>query len=305
MQLLKYGLKDGQLVHIDNVSNGLACGCRCPSCGGRLEAHQGQKNQAHFKHYSSADCEHGSESALHIMAKNIIAKTKTVYIPYAPKNIYDWSARGKCYKFENAYIEKAVSSEIRCDVLLQTGDVFLNVEIKVTHEVDVSKKLKLYNENLRTIEIDLSDIIDDFNELRIRKMIESGVHTELIYSPKAREIHAKWLLGEWKDIFRDRIGHQYVKKCRYSDGKKITYFASMGEAYRSDHTSAECFYCNRGNFIPKNEEATHMLCCGLFDDLDFKTIDKIVDVKRKNDIVQYAELVVNGERVTYGKNRKV
>lgn len=43
-----------------------------------------------------------------------------------------------------------------------------------------------------------------------------------------------------------------------------------------------------------------MVQCGLFDDLDFKTIDKIVDVKRKNDIVQYAELVVNGERVTYG-----
>lgn len=300
MQLLKYGLKDDKLVHIDTVSNGLSCGCICPSCGGRLEAHQGEKNQPHFKHYSAVDCEHGSESALHLMAKRIIAKTKSVYVPNAPRDIYDWVPKGKKYTFDNVYIEKAISSVVRCDVLLEIGDVILNVEIKVTHEVDVSKKFKLFNENLRTIEIDLSDIVDEFNEGKVRKIIEMGTHTELIYSPKAKEIYAKWLLGEWKEIFRDRVGQPYVKKCRYSDGKKITYFASRGQQYREDYTDAACFYCNRGNFIPKDEEATHMLCCGLFDDLDFKTIDKIVDVKRKNDIVQYAELVVNGERVTYG-----
>lgn len=303
MQLLKYGLKDGKLVHINDVANGLSCGCVCPSCGGKLEAHQGGNNQYHFKHYSAADCEHGSESALHIMAKNIIADTKTVYVPNAPLNIYDLKPKGKCYKFDNAYIEKAISPNIRCDVLLESGNITLNVEIKVTHEVDPSKKLRLYNENLRTIEIDLSGLIENFDATRIRTVIETGINTELIYSPKAKEIYAKWWLGEWKEIFKDRVGQPYVKKCRYSDGKKITYFTSMGQAYREDHTDAECFYCNKGNFIPYDNYENGLLCCELYGDINFKLIDEIIEIKRKNDIVQYAALIVNGELKTYGKKQ--
>lgn len=297
MQLLKYGLKDGKLVHIDDVANGLSCGCVCPSCGGKLEAHQGQKIQSHFKHYSAADCEHGSESALHIMAKNIIADTKTVYVPNAPLNIYDLKPKGKCYKFDNAYIEKSVSPNIRCDVLLEISNIALNVEIKVTHEVDLPKRLKLYNENLRTIEIDLSEFVEDFNENQIRKIIESGSNTGLIYSPKAREIYAKWWLGEWKEVFHDRTGHPYVKKCRYSDGKKITYFVAC-DVYREDYTLSECHECYGGSEF--NEDKGYILCRGLYGDLDYKSIEKIIEIKRKNDIVQYAELIVNGETKAYG-----
>ena len=298
MQLLKYGLKDGKLVHINDVANGLSCGCVCPSCGGKLEAHQGGNNQYHFKHYSAADCEHGSESALHIMAKNIIADTKTVHVPNAPLNIYDLKPKGKCYKFDNAYLEKAISPDIRCDILLESGNIALNVEIKVTHEIDSSKRLKLYNENLRTIEIDLSEFVEDFNEIKVRKIIESGSNTELIYSPKAREIYAKRWLGEWKEIFHDRTGHPYVKKCRYSDGKKITYFVA-GDVYREDYTSAECHGCYGGSEF--NEDKGCFLCRALYGNLDYKSIEKIIEIKRKNDIVQYAELIVNGETKTYGK----
>lgn len=299
MQLLKYGFKDGKLVHVDTVSRGLSCGCVCPSCGGVLEAHKGDQRQNHFKHYSVTDCEHGSESALHIMAKNIIATTKIVYIPRAPRNIYDLSPLGKCYKFDNAYIEKAFSPEIRCDVLLQTEDVVLNVEIKVTHEVDVSKKLKLFNENLRTIEIDLSDMTDDFSEGEIRKIIESGTHTKLIFSPKSKEIYAKWLLGEWKEVFRDRGRNSYVRNCRYATGNKVTYICHGGSPYRSDYISNECHECWGSNEF--DEDRGCILCRGLYGNLDYASINKIVNIKRKNNIVQYAELIVNGEKITYGK----
>ena len=30
----------------------------------------------------------------------------------------------------------------------------------------------------------------------------------------AKEIYAKWWLGEWKEVFHDRTGNPYVKKCR-------------------------------------------------------------------------------------------
>ena len=297
MQLLKYGLKDGCLAHIDTVSNGLSCGCTCPSCGGKLEAHQGEKNQHHFKHYNATDCEHGSESALHIMAKNIIANTKTVYIPDAPSNIYDQKTNGKCYKFENAYIEKSISPEIRCDVLLESGNVILNVEIKVTHEVDSSKKWKLYNHNLRTIEIDLSYMVNDFNESTVRNAIERGTKTQLIYSPKAKEIYAKWWLGEWKEIFHDRTGHPYVKKCRYAKSDEITYFMA-GDVYRSKHSGRECHGCCGGFEFDENQKC--FLCRGLYGNLNYEAIEQIIEVRRKNNIVQYAELIINGEKTKFG-----
>ena len=43
-------------------------------------------------------------------------------------------------------------------------------------------------------------------------------------------------------------------------------------------------------------------CMGLYGDLDCTTIDKIIQVKRKKQIVQYAEIIVNGERRAYSNN---
>lgn len=300
MQLLKYGLKDGKLVHINDVANGLSCGCVCPSCGGILEAHQGQIKQHHFKHYSASDCEHGTESALHIMAKNIIAQTKTVYVPSSPQDIYDRWSLGRCYKFENAYIEKNISTDIRCDILLESEDSFLNVEIKVTHEVDISKKIKLYNENIKTIEIDLGVLLrhgEDFDESIVRSIIESGALTLLVFSPDSKEIYAKWWLGEWKKIFRDRWMIPYVKKCRYANPKEITYFSSK-YGYRGDCSHSECHNCYGSNEFDSLKR--EFLCVALYGDLDYTAIDKIVDIKRKNNIVEYAELIVNGKTKTYG-----
>ena len=219
MEKLRYGLCGDKLVHIDDVEKGLACNCICPHCKTQLVAKKGNHNVKHFAHYELADCNHGTETALHLMAKNIISQTRKIFVPYIPKSEYDLSNRGKIMLFENAILEKQLSDNIRGDIVLYCGHSFLNVEIKVTHEVDPLKKLRLYNENLRTIEIDLSDLIENFDATKIRRVIETGTNTELIYSPKAKEIYAKWWLGEWKEIFHDRTGHPYVKKCRYSDGK--------------------------------------------------------------------------------------
>jgi hypothetical protein len=227
------------------------------------------------------------------MAKTVVANTKVVYVPNAPLNIYDWNPKGKCYRFEKAYIEKSVSPEIRCDVLLESGGILLNVEFKVTHMVDVSKKFKLFNENLRTIEIDLSDILNDFDELKIRKIIETGVKTELLYSPKAKEIYAKWFLGEWRKVFLDRGGHPYIKNSRCAKNDEATYFIA-DFPYRK-HCSSECHECY--GFEECNYE--YLLCRGIYGPLDFKSIEKIISVKRENDIVRYAEIVVNGKTLIF------
>lgn len=310
MQTLKYGLKDGQLVHIKDVENGLSCGCVCPSCGGVLEACQGKHNQYHFKHYSIADCNHGSETALHIMAKSIVAESKLVYLPNIPIEInnsysrgrYGQSFNGSMCSYSESYIEKDIPPDLRCDVLLEKLDYIearrnlfqqyeperLNVEIKVTHKVDIEKKLKIYNANLETIEIDLSDCVDDFDENKIRNIIISGNKTELIYSPTCRNFYAEKLLGNYDKISYDRSGRTYFKKCMCINANE--------RIYSSPYIGGNiCSY-------KKGLRERNFLCMGLYGDLDCNTVDKIIKVERKNDIVQYAELIVNGEKRVYFNN---
>lgn len=71
-----YGIKDGNLVTVDDVDQGLACGCACPACDAPLEAHKGNIKSHYFKHYNGEDCGYGLESAAHLFAKNCIAKEK-------------------------------------------------------------------------------------------------------------------------------------------------------------------------------------------------------------------------------------
>jgi len=59
----------GAIVSVDQVDRGLQCGCRCPSCNGRLVARKGVKNEHCFAHYdeSSEDCELAFETSIRLM----------------------------------------------------------------------------------------------------------------------------------------------------------------------------------------------------------------------------------------------
>lgn len=138
---LRFGVCNDELISIEHVASGLKCNCICPCCGSRLIARKGKSRNHHFAHYNVADCKHGAESALHILAKNIVAETKEVCVPITPKNIYETQTKKYLCKFEKAYIEQQLSPNIRSDILLETNGRKLNVEIKVTHAVDDSKNI--------------------------------------------------------------------------------------------------------------------------------------------------------------------
>ncbi|MBQ7604286.1 MAG: hypothetical protein IJU75_04965 [Clostridia bacterium] len=294
MSKLRYGLKNGELVFIDDVANGLQCACVCPNCGGILEAHQGQKKEHHFKHYNSTDCEHGAETSLHLMVKRIVAKEKAVFVPNAPKSTYDFSRNGKCYKFDESFVEKEIAKDIRADVLLRTGSIDLNVEIKVSHKVDETKRIKLFNYGIRTIEIDLSNMIDTYNDKTVIEAITSGSNTTLLYSPKSRVVYAKWLLGDWKDVHRDHGGSLYVKNCPKS--QKNAYFMAY-EAY-NDHGPDECHECFGFSEFSGGEA---LLCRGFYGNIDFDKIDRIEEIIRVNNVVSYAHIIVDGKELFFGK----
>lgn len=167
---LPFGLINDRLKHINDVPNGRACGCVCPKCKRPLEARNAGTIRAHyFAHYNSEECSGATETAIHLMAKQIIAESKIVKTPLfeqtpKQKDIENNVHYGKQVKFDSKVIkaEYAILEEQRQgykpDVTLIYKKTPLLVEIKVTHQVDYDKQLKAENNHEAMLEIDLSGV---------------------------------------------------------------------------------------------------------------------------------------------------
>jgi hypothetical protein len=285
MEYLKYGLQNNELVHINEVASGLECNCICPFCKSQLIARKGQKKTYHFAHYRLSDCNHGTETALHIMVKKLVAQTKKIWVPFTPQNIYDDSENGKVVCFETAEIEKQLSDAIRSDVLLHRGDRALNVEIKVTHEVDLSKQIELFNFGVSTVEIDFSDMRFSFSPELILQRLMEGSHTKLLFSPKCKDICAKKMLGEWKKIY----SNSYVEDCPMTF--KRAYFVD----YLGKGGPAECHECYGWEECDRSKGK--ILCRGLLGNFDFKQIEQIIEIRKEEGHLRYIKLLLKDGNV--------
>jgi hypothetical protein len=196
---LTYGLLDGNLVHIDDVRQGLECRCLCPNCKTKLIAKHGSINEHHFAH-ESKDCDiiTAQETALHIMAKEILSESKFIKLPkvilkdkfafigkeeFTRTNPY---VVEKCYLnfklekykdnqqiIDNIIVEPYLGN-IKPDILLEIGDKKLLVEIAVTHFIDNKKLNKIIELGIPTIEINLSSYknnIDRINKEELSKFL--------------------------------------------------------------------------------------------------------------------------------------
>lgn len=68
------------MVSTQDVPSGQACGCVCPECLAPLVAKKGETNVHHFAHVGQA-CGNGAETAIHLMAKQILAQEMNVKLP--------------------------------------------------------------------------------------------------------------------------------------------------------------------------------------------------------------------------------
>lgn len=161
---LAYGLKgDGRIVHVRDVPSGLACDCVCPHCRCRLVARRGEIKAPHFAHHHSEECKQARETALHLLAKQILEVDLCLNLP-------EWVASdgrkrsilqpSVSYVFDEAALECRLG-EIVPDVIVRKGERELVVEIFVTHACDKAKVSKLRARGLSAIEIDLSRLPHD------------------------------------------------------------------------------------------------------------------------------------------------
>jgi len=204
---------EGKLVHISQVERGRASNCFCPYCKAPLVAKKGSVKAHHFAHSNdSEDCKHGYESAVHLLAKAILKKSKTIALPpyevsYDEKPESDpeiFSLLDGLYGYQYAYhFQTFTFDEIQNEVHL--GDFIpdsiavknetkLLVEFRFTHAVDEDKFEKIRAKGLSCIEIDISDFRlsnsaeEDSANMERFLAKEAADHSKWIFNSKVREL---------------------------------------------------------------------------------------------------------------------
>lgn len=160
--------KEGRMRSVEEVTRGLDCKCVCPSCGEAVVARQGDIREWHFAHVTDSNCQTGSETALHLAAKQLLLEHRGMTVPEASiqKQVRLPDGRigkGSAYRpeqwvdFTEVEAERSIGG-IRPDIVAVVGNTMLFVEIAVTHFVEADKQVVFEKLSVPTIEIDLESL---------------------------------------------------------------------------------------------------------------------------------------------------
>lgn len=219
---LQYGIRDGKVVSISEMrqeERGLNCNCSCPGCGASLVARMGKKKQWHFAHKGEAcDIAAAQQTALHILAKEIIEENKKLLFPgitvkrdkyiteeedsrVKAKVTYSLDFRkASVIECESVTLEKKLSNIIPDVVITAKGRTCL-VEIAVTHFVDEEKERKIREIGLPLFEIDLSELYDTAHsrEELAKAVLSEPNNRRWIFNPLFDEA-GKWAGTKYTEI---------------------------------------------------------------------------------------------------------
>ena len=189
---------NGEPAHVSEVANGLRCACTCPICDGALIARQGKINEHHFAHASGEECRHAAETALHLAAKDILARRKEIVLPEVAFE-FPHTSRGKIiaperrYPIESVEVERKTGSIIP-DVIVECSGRELLVEVTVTHGVDDEKLRRIRELDLSCLEVDLSDAPRDLGREELEKIVVDGTaRKRWLHNVRANEARNKML----------------------------------------------------------------------------------------------------------------
>jgi hypothetical protein len=261
-----YGLRDGKVVHIKDVPNGIACGCICPNCEEPLVAHNNPHNKkaAHFRHHSLVDCMFAYESALHLAAKALIEETKSLIVPEVTFGLSEMAvdyqyisevtkSRGtkkgikkhvkkRKVEFDTVELEKG-HGDFRPDLRCTKGDRVLYVEIAVTHFIDDVKRAKIREANIPVLEIDISDELLISKEADMERLKEIITRGDISYM--------KWINNPKQEKLREALRDTEVDIAHY-----INHYSSYLKTYGRDYMIYNCPIHKEHRFVNLYEECS-------------------------------------------------
>ena len=221
---LQYGILGDKLVSIEDIPKekyGLRCGCVCPGCGGALVARlKGENRRKHFGHRSSSVCDiaYAQQTALHMIAKEIIEEEKIFAFPnysvsladiprcerfYPRYNLPESMEYRKAYtvKCTSVVLEKKVSDFVP-DIVVDIQGRTCLIEIAVTHFVDEVKQQKINKAGLPVLEVDLSAFIGQqiTRDIVRDALISQTANKKWLYNPLKEEA-VTWATAEYNKLY--------------------------------------------------------------------------------------------------------
>jgi hypothetical protein len=195
---LVYALNEaGKLAHISEVVPGAACNCRCPNpaCGKpliakvrQLKAYQNGKYRAqHFAHEADQACANAPESALHLLAKEVVEGELMLRLPEV-KAVY--RAQTKLLHKENevrftkAIPEAKELGSVIPDIYVERDGRLLLVVIFVTHACGQDKIAELKKKGIATVEVDLSTFPRDASRGEVKHGVLRTARRYWVFHPK-------------------------------------------------------------------------------------------------------------------------
>lgn len=226
--LLTYALnKNNILVHVDEVKHGAACECRCPHCNSPLVAKNGgTRREHHFAHAHGHTCESACESALHLLAKQIICEQCGIMLP----DTDDRDKPSGFVKLNNIEVEKwdnALQMRPDAEGILSDGRRLL-IEFLVSHKVTNRKYETIIANNLLCIEIDLN----------WRELDENVLRRFLTQDKQDR----KWIVKREERMLSEGFGSSNQRNPRFDKARDI-----LEKAFYNKELSVQPLLENRFN----------------------------------------------------------
>ena len=290
-KLLKYGIRNGKEIHISNVERGLECNCICPCCNTTLVAKKGEtgKQQEHFAHYNTNQCEYAYETSLHYTAKALLERERYITLPYREKkfifsHLSDLlqpkfgidnigSIISKTYQIRNIKSEKKLHNIVPDIQATIQGHAIL-IEIAVTSKVKGHKFEKIKNVGIPTIEIDLSGLDYNFQEDDLAQNLFHNIRNKKwVYNPKDHDLFEELLFH--KNELVNQIQQFVVPLTKKGNNTRavITDCPKIKNTKYKHTDLAECIKCP---FFLSNYEFN--ILCG------YKNYTKILEtIDRKNE----------------------
>lgn len=221
-RLLVYGLQNNALKHILAVPNGLKCQCVCAHCGHALVARNNKQNQKrpHFAHASGKNCDGAFETTLHWLAKELLAKTKQLYLPdfhsdFNPLNPRSFFRQGKMIVFDEIMLEQKIgrySAALIPDAIGIINGKEIYIEFARTHFIDQRKKRKIKSSQKACIEINLSQQTFDEQSL-LNRLHTKNKFVYWINNPRLSKAYKDYSLSMWTEKQNKKL---------YKEEKNIT-----------------------------------------------------------------------------------
>lgn len=191
-----YGLdKNNNLVCVDDVPQGLDCGCVCPTCKVDFIAKKGEERIHHFAHrYDDNSCLHIQET-YYLRLKEILERNKQIMLPWY-KNMQPIQVQLK-----NITEEIRIDKRILPDLVVETED---GVLIHIRFRRKRGKSLSV-NENDVYLELDANEI--KINDLE-RFLLDSVENKKWINYENIIEQECQINLAEMNNYFNNNTVSQ-------------------------------------------------------------------------------------------------